>query len=30
MLQLHDFRVRPVEVIGNEGYLLMNLLEGVA
>jgi hypothetical protein len=30
VLQLHDLAVRPVKVIGNEGYLLGELVEGVA
>jgi hypothetical protein len=30
MLQGHDGFRRPVEVIGNEGYLLAELIEGVA
>jgi hypothetical protein len=30
VLQIHHFRMRPVEVIGDEGYLLAELLEGVA
>ena len=30
MLQGHDLIVRPVEVIGDEGYLLVERLEGVA
>jgi len=30
VLHAHDLRARPVEVIGDEGYLLMQLIEGVA
>jgi len=30
MLQVHDFPVRPVEMIGNKGYLLVQTVEGVA
>jgi hypothetical protein len=30
MLQCHYFPMRPVKVIGDEGYLLDQLLEGVA
>ena len=30
VLQRHDLGVRPVKVIGDEGYLLVELLEGVA
>jgi len=30
VLQIHDLGVVPVKVIGDEGYLLMQLLEGVA
>lgn len=30
MLQLEYFGERPVEVIGNVGYLLIELIEGVA
>jgi len=30
VLQLEDVRERPVEVVGDEGYLLVELFEGVA
>ena len=30
MLQLQDARQRPVEVVGDVGYLLVELVEGVA
>ena len=30
MLHIHDFRAAPVKVIGDEGYLLVQLIEGVA
>jgi hypothetical protein len=30
VLQCHDLHLRPVEVIGDEGYLLPELTEGVA
>ena len=30
VLQLHDLFQRPVEVVGDEGYLLVELFEGVA
>jgi hypothetical protein len=30
VLQVHDFLVSPVEVEGDEGYLLGQLIEGVA
>ena len=30
VLQRHDLLVRPVEVVGDEGYLLVELVEGVA
>src|SRR5690349_19128840 len=30
VLELHDFGERPVEVVGDEGYLLVELFEGVA
>ena len=30
MLHIHDLGLGPVKVIGNEGYLLVQLIEGVA
>ena len=30
VLQLQNLRERPMEVVGDEGYLLLELLEGVA
>jgi len=30
VFQIHDLLVGPVKVIGNEGYLLVQLIEGVA
>jgi hypothetical protein len=30
MLHIHDFRAGPVKVICDEGYLLVQLIEGVA
>jgi hypothetical protein len=30
VLQFHQFRARPAEMIGDEGYLLVEQLEGVA
>ena len=30
VLQLQDFLQGPVEVVGNEGYLLLELFQGVA
>jgi hypothetical protein len=30
MLERHDLRLRPVKVIGDVGYLLVKLLQGVA
>jgi hypothetical protein len=30
MLQIHDGLGRPVKVIGNEGYLLVQRFEGIA
>jgi hypothetical protein len=30
VLQTHDLLVWPVEVIGEKGYLLVELVEGVA
>ena len=30
MFEMHDFLVSPVKVIGNKGYLLINLSEGIA
>jgi hypothetical protein len=30
VLQSHDLHLRPVEVIGDKGYLLAELVEGVA
>jgi hypothetical protein len=30
MLHAHDLRARPVKVIRHKGYLLMQLIEGVA
>lgn len=30
MLQVHDLVVRPVKMVGDKGYLLVELIEGVA
>ena len=30
VLEFHDFLQRPVKVVGQEGYLLVELFEGVA
>jgi hypothetical protein len=30
MFEVHDFLVSPVKVIGDKGYLLINLGEGIA
>jgi len=30
VFHLHDLGLRPVEIVGNEGYLLTDLVEGVA
>ena len=30
VLELHDLALRPMEVIGDKGYLLAELVEGVA
>ena len=30
VLHAHDLGVIPMEVVGNEGYLLVQLFEGVA
>jgi hypothetical protein len=30
VLHVHDVVVRPLKVVGDEGYLLIELVEGVA